>query len=223
MIRVLIVDDHGLVRAGVTRLLTDVPNIKIIGEAADGAEAIRLSKELEPDVVLLDIRMPGMSGLSVTRKLIRYLPDVKILVFTAYSEDPFPSRMIRSGAFGYLAKTATQEELIRAIKSVYAGQRYLNSALATSILLNPSDNSDKTPFDLLSSREQQVMYLIIHGFRVPEIAERLKVTSKTINSYRYRMFEKLNVESDVTLLHLAIRYDLLKMDLPEGLDLIPEN
>lgn len=212
MINVLLVDDHVLVRSGIRRILEDVPNIKIVGEARSGEEALRIVREVKPNVVLMDIKMPGIGGLEATRKLLRVDPDVRVIVLTVYNNDLFPTRFIQAGALGYLTKGASMEEMIQAIRSVHAGQRYISPEIANQIALKSLSDKGKTPFDVLSERELQVMMMITKGVKVTEISEKLHLSPKTVNSYRYRIFEKLGVKNDVELTHLALRHSLLDAD-----------
>lgn len=209
MIKVLIVDDHDLIRTGVKRLLADDQNIKVVGEANSGEAAITMARKTLPNVVLMDVRMPGIGGLEATRKLLRIDPDMKILVLTSCDEDPFPSRLLQAGAAGYLTKGCGVEEMIQAIKSVNAGQRYISPSIAQQLALKHLSDQETSPFETLSERELQVMMMITGGQKVQDIAEKLCLSPKTVNSYRYRLFEKLGISSDVELTHLAMRYGLL--------------
>lgn len=211
MINVLIVDDHDLVRAGVSRLLGDVPGIKVIGEARSGEEAVKLAKEKHPHVVLMDVKMPGIGGLEATRKMIRNDPEVKVVALTVCEGEPFPTKLLQAGASGYLTKGAGIEEMVNAIRSVHAGKRYLGPEIAQQLALKTL-NDGESLFDILSERELQVMIMITSGQSVQQISEKLCVSPKTINSYRYRIYEKLNVESDVELTLLAIRHGILDME-----------
>lgn len=211
-IRVLLVDDHELVRIGIRRLLSDVPGIEVVAEAASGEEAIELVPKLQPNVVLMDVNMPGMGGLEATRRLKRVAPDVKVLVVTVYGDEPYPTRVLQAGAIGYMTKGASVEEMVQAIKCVNIGKRYLSPEVAQQLALKHLSDDSNSPFDQLSDREMQVLIMIASGSKVNDIAEQLCLSPKTVNSYRYRLFEKLNVNSDVELTHLAIRYNLIQMD-----------
>lgn len=211
MINVLIVDDHDLVRAGVSRLLGDVAGIKVIGEARNGEEAVKLAKEKHPHVVLMDVKMPGIGGLEATRKMLRNDPDIKVIALTVYDGEPFPTKLLQAGASGYLTKGAGLDEMVSAIRAVHAGKRYLGPEIAQQLALK-NLNEGESLFDILSERELQVMIMITSGQSVQEISEKLCVSPKTINSYRYRIYEKLNVDSDVELTLLAIRHGILDME-----------
>ncbi len=209
MIKVLLVDDHDLIRTGIKRLLTDESAIKVVGEAESGETAITLARQATPNVVLMDVKMPGIGGLEATRKLLRIDPDIKILILTSCDEDPFPSRLLQAGAAGYLTKGCGVDEMIQAIKAVNVGQRYISPVIAQQLALKHLSDEDASPFDSLSERELQVMIMITSGQKVTDISDKLHLSPKTVNSYRYRLFEKLNINTDVELTHLAIRYGLL--------------
>jgi len=209
LIKILVVDDHTLVRTGVKRILDDISGFKVVGEAQTGEEAIQLARELSPNVVLMDIKMPGIGGLEATRKLLRFDPDIKILVLTVCSDDLFPSRLLQAGAVGYITKDASTEEMIRAIRIINSGQRYLSPEIASQLAIKHLTESSETPFEMLSERELQVAIMITNGVRVQAISEKLCLSPKTVNSYRYRIFDKLNIKNDVELTHLAMRHGLL--------------
>lgn len=214
MINVLLVDDHELVRTGIKRILDDVRGFKVVGEAKDGEAAVQFCRQHAPNIVLMDMNMPGMGGLEATKKICRYCPDVKIIVLTVNCEDPFPSKVMQIGAHGFLTKGAGSDEMVRAIRSVHAGQRYIAPEIAQQIALaQVTGRTDENPFQSLSERELQIMLMITKGEKAQDIADRLNLSSKTVNSYRYRMFEKLNVGGDVELTHLAIRHKMIDIDV----------
>jgi two-component system invasion response regulator UvrY len=210
LIKVLLVDDHELVRIGIKRLLQDVQGIKVIGEASSGEDAIRLAKELIPDVALMDVQMPGIGGLEATRKMIRHNPDLKVLALTVCDDEPFPSRLLQAGAAGYITKGCDPEEMIRAIRTVHAGQRYISTVIAQQLALKRFSKDDESPLDILSERELQIMIMVTNGQRVQDVSDKLCLSPKTVNSYRYRIFEKLGINSDVELTLLAIRFGLVE-------------
>ncbi len=208
-ITVLLVDDHDLVRTGLKKILADIPSVKVIGEADCGEDALKLAKELHPDVIIMDVKMPGIGGLEATRKLQRFNPDIKVLIVTVCDDSLFPARMLQAGAAGYLTKGASTEEMVQAIKAVYVGQRYISPDIARQIALKNITDNEKSPFDALSERELQVTLMIINGQKAQDISDKLFLSPKTINSYRYRIFEKLRVKNDVELTLLAIRHGLV--------------
>jgi DNA-binding NarL/FixJ family response regulator len=210
LIKVLVADDHDVVRSGIVKLLEAEEGIRVVGEADCGEDAIRVSREKHPDVVLMDLKMPGMGGVEATRKLMRWDPELKVIAFTAYDDEPYPLRVLQAGAAGYVTKGATLEQMVRAIRNVCLGQRYISVELAQQLVNTSLDRAGaSSPFDLLSDRELQIGLRIIAGDKVQQIAESLCLSTKTVNTYRYRLFSKLNVSSDVELTLLAIRFGLL--------------
>jgi two-component system invasion response regulator UvrY len=208
VIRIIVVDDHQLVRVGTCRLLEDLPGIEIVGEAASGEEAVDLVARLKPDVVLMDVQMPGIGGLEATRRCLRAYPEVKILVVTIYEEEPYPSKLLKVGASGYLTKRSSVDEMYLAIKKVVAGQRYISAEIAQHLALRPFSADQESPFEALSSREMQITLMVIMGHKVLDISQKLSLSPKTVNSYRYRIFEKLSVNGDVELTRLAMRHKM---------------
>ena len=212
MINVLLVDDHELVRTGIRRILEDVKGIKVAGEVQTGEDAVQFCIKHDPDVVLMDMNMPGIGGLEATKKIIRLAPETKVIVLTVYTEDPIPTKVMQIGASGYLTKDAGLDEMVNAIRAVNSGQRYITPDVAQKMALNQFKSEEENPFASLSERELQIMFMITRGEKVTDISEQLILSTKTINSYRYRMFEKLGVSNDVELTHLAIRHGMLKTE-----------
>ncbi|MCE2595661.1 UvrY/SirA/GacA family response regulator transcription factor [Motilimonas cestriensis] len=212
MINVFLVDDHELVRTGIRRILEDIRGIKVVGEAQSGEAAVQWCRDNNPDVILMDMNMPGIGGLEATRKILRYNPDIKIVVLTIHTENPFPTKVMQAGAAGYLTKGAAPDEVLNAIRVVNAGQRYLSPEIAQQMALAHFSPDDENPFKNLSERELQIMLMITKGQKVTEISEQLSLSPKTVNSYRYRLFNKLDISGDVELTHLAIRHGMLDAD-----------
>jgi two-component system invasion response regulator UvrY len=210
LIKVLLVDDHELVRLGIKRLLQDVQGVKVVGEASTGEEAVTLAKELVPDVVIMDVHMPGIGGLEATRKMIRHNPDIKILALTIYEDEPYPSRLLQAGASGYITKGCDSEEMIRAIRTINSGQRYISPTIAQQIAIKRFTKGEESPLDSLSERELQIMLMITQGQKVQDISKKLCLSPKTVNSYRYRIFEKLHINSDVELTLMAVRLGMIE-------------
>jgi two-component system, NarL family, invasion response regulator UvrY len=213
VLKILVVDDHDLVRTGIKRMLDDIQGIKVIGEARSGEDAVKLVRQIpsetRPDVVLMDVKMPGIGGLEATRKLLQIYRDMKVLVVTVCDDDLFAAKLLQAGASGYLTKNASMQEMVQAIRAVYSGQRYISPAVAQQLAFRHITDKEESPFSALSERELQVTIMITNGNKPQEISEKLNLSPKTVNSYRYRIFEKLNVKNDVELTLLAIRHGLV--------------
>ena len=163
--------------------------------------------------------MPGIGGLEATRRMLKNDPNIKVVALTVCGEEPFPSKLLQAGAAGYITKDSGLEEIITAIKTVYSGKKYIGLEIAQQLALKTVSDSDKSPLDLLSERELQVMLMITEGQKVQQISDKLCLSSKTVNSYRYRLFDKLKISSDVELTHLAIRHGLIdttKLDMEDS-------
>jgi len=209
MIRLLIVDDHELVRVGLRQILADYPAIEIVGEAGNGETAIRLNRELWPDVVLLDICMPGLSGLETTARLKQARPDLAVLILSVHETSPYPERLMEAGATGYLTKGCAVTELVQAIGTVARGGRHIGSAVAQSMALGMLPGAGSSPFDDLSAREMEVMLMLAEGHRLAEIANTMHLSPKTVATYKYRIFEKLDTRNDVAMTRMAMRYGIV--------------
>ena len=212
MIKVLIVDDHQMVRFGTRRLLEDESGLQIVGEASSGEEAIEAVDALNPQVVLMDVQMPGIGGLESTRRCLRIAPDVKVIALSMHDGEPFPSKLFEAGAKGYVSKRSDPEELILAIRKVMAGQRYISTDIAQNLALRPFAEVQQSPFEQLSGREMQIALMVIRGMGAAEMGKKLILSPKTVNSYRYRIFEKLDIKNDVELTKLAIQHGLLETE-----------
>lgn len=210
MIRVLIVDDHDLVRAGLSRMLRDEAGITVAGEAASGEEAIELVQKVPVDVILMDVRMPGIGGIEAVRRIQRLNDNIKVIAVTACDDAPFPARLMKAGASAFITKGADLAEMIEAIHLVVAGKRYISPEIAQKMALKPYDEiADEDVFKQLSEREMQVVLMIVGCQKVQDISDKLCLSPKTVNTYRYRIFEKLNINSDVELTLLAIRHGMV--------------
>ena len=206
MISVFLVDDMSLVRTGIKLILETTQNIKVIGEADSGEEAVDWCRKRQCDGILMDMVMPGSGGLEATKKILRYNPDAKIIVLTIQTEEPYPTKIMQAGASGFLTKGAEPDEMIKAIKDVAAGKRFISPSVAQQIALsNVSSIDTESPFKSLSERELQITEMIAKGLKAGDIADKLNLSPKTVNSYRYRIFDKLNLKGDVELTRLAIR------------------
>lgn len=214
MVKILVADDHDLVRTGIVRMLEDVSHFDICGQAKTGEEAVALARECEPEVVLMDVKMPGFGGLEATKKILAYLPETKIIAVTSLSDEMYPERLMKAGAVGYMTKGARFEEMVEAINTVLAGNHYVSSNIAQQLALKnvTGAKGHASPFESLSERELQTAVLIANGAKVQSIADTFCVSPKTVNSYRYRIFEKLSITSDVELTLLAVKHKILDVD-----------
>ncbi|MBT0586336.1 UvrY/SirA/GacA family response regulator transcription factor [Alteromonas oceanisediminis] len=212
MIKILLVDDHDLVRTGIKRILEDVSDFRIVDQAKSGEEAVAICRKNAPDVVLMDVNMPGMGGLEATRLIMRMSENTRVIGLSMQKDHPIPAKVMQMGAFGFLTKDAEPTEVINAIYKVAAGQKYLAPDIAQQVALGQLELTDSNPFDQLSDRELEITMMLTRGQKVPDIASYLHISAKTVNTYRYRMFEKLQVSSDVELTHLALRHKLIQSD-----------
>ena len=209
-IRILIADDHGLMRAGLRAVLEDEPAIEVVGEASNGEEVLHLTGELLPDIVLLDIGMPGIDGIEATRRLRRIYPQIQVLILTVYDEESLLREAIRAGASGYLIKRAAEDELLAAIQAVSRGDMYIHPAITRLLLkdLSPSISSKKDALDQLTPREFEVMGYIIRGFTNRQIAETLYISMRTVEGHRASLFGKLGLKNRVELVEFAEKHGL---------------
>jgi two-component system, NarL family, invasion response regulator UvrY len=212
VIKLLLVDDHELVRTGIQRILEDVSDFSVVGVAVNGEDAVKFCRKHSPEIVLMDMSMPGMGGLEATKQILRFCEQVRIIVLSVHKENPIPAKVMQMGAFGYLTKDSDPEEMIRAIRKVAAGQKYVSPDIAQQIALGQLNLKDGNPFEGLSERELEIALMLVKGAKVPDIASFLNISAKTVNTHRYRMFEKLNVANDVELTHLALRHKLINSD-----------
>jgi len=210
MIGVLLVDDHKLIRTGIKLMLDKTADIRVLGEASTGEEAVEKARALKPQVILMDVSMPGIGGLEATRKLAMSLPDAKVIVLSAQTAEPFPMRLMEAGASGYLTKDTAEDEIVTAIRRVHAGERYIAAEIARQLALQAVNRNAGSPFDQLSQREMQVMIMATKGHSVQEISDKLHLSPKTVSTYRSRLFEKLGVGNDVELTRLALRYGVIE-------------
>ncbi|MCG8425833.1 MAG: response regulator [Chromatiales bacterium] len=211
MVKVLIVDDHDLVRTGFKHILLDADGFDVVGEATSGEEAIEAVKRLTPDIVLMDVNMPGIGGIEATRKIRHLYPNVHVIAVTVHASTPFPEQLHDAGALGYISKGTPSEELLQAIKIVASGKPYISSNVSQKMTLAKLSGTDPAaPFEVLSQREMQILLMVTQGQKTQEISDSLCLSPKTISTYRQRLYEKLNVENDVELTHLALRYGLIE-------------
>lgn len=210
MINIIIVDDHEIVRTGLKMIIDKMSGIKIVAEAENGKQAIDMVREYKPNVVLMDVNMPEISGIEATRRISQYMPDTKIIILTVHAENPFPAQLLEAGASGYLTKGCAAEELEKAIKTVAVHGRYIGADIAQQMALSLLPGGDASPFDELSSREMEVMMLLSQGKKPKEIGDKLLLSHKTVATYKYRILEKLQLENVIELAHMAIRHGILE-------------
>ena len=210
MISVLLVDDHKLMRTGIKLILDETADIRVMGEASSGEEAVERARALKPQIILMDVSMPGIGGLEATRKLAMSLPDTRIIVLSAQTAEPYPMKLLEAGAAGYLTKDSAGDEIVTAIRRVLAGERYISADIARQLALQAVNKTSASPFDQLSSREMQVMIMATGGHSVQAISDKLHLSPKTVSTYRSRLFQKLGVNNDVELTRLALRYGVIE-------------
>jgi len=210
MISVLITDDHALVRSGIRRLLEDSQQVKIVGEAECGEDSLQMAQELKPDVILMDVNMPGIGGVEACRRILQRNPKQKIIVLTVHSEKTFPKRMLEIGAKGYLTKECGVDEMIEAIKQVNSGSSYIASSIAQQLALSLLPGNGDNPIDKLSRREFQVMLMISNGLSNIQMSEKLCLSPKTISTYRLRLLEKLDAHNEVDLIKIAVEQGMVE-------------
>lgn len=208
MIRIVLVDDHGLIRAGVRMLVESEADMQVVGEAGSGDEALPMLRKLKPDVVLCDFHMPGLSGLEVTERLARSLPEIRLIMVSVLNEGPIPKRVLAAGAYGYLDKGAPGAELIKAVREVAAGRRYIGTDIARQMALEGL-NGTPSAVQALTPRELEVALLLVQGRKMTEIGERLNLSAKTVATHKYRVFDKLGVRDAVSLVRIARQHGLL--------------
>lgn len=207
--KILIADDHRLLRCGIRSIIEELPEVESISEVSNGNEAIKAIREQAFDLLLLDISMPGKDGLDTLKQLKFENPDIRILMLTMHPEDRYAIRTLKSGASGYLKKDCSPEELKKAVQEVMSTGKYISPSLALILAQSIDTTSDKSPQELLSNRELQVMRLIASARTLNEIAEELNISAKTVTTYKGRILEKLNLRNSAELIRYAIENDML--------------
>lgn len=208
-INIVLADQQELVRCGLSRLLDDVAGLKVVGEADSGERLVEQVRRLRPDAVIMDARIPGIGGLEATRRIVRAGQNTAIVVVTRHVDDPLQSQYLEAGASGCLTKHCSVDEIADAVRVVVRGERYISADIARQMALSMLPGTEQSPFDRLSGREVQVLMMVAQGHNVHSISERLCLSSKTVSTYRYRLFEKLGVANDVELTRLAIRHGVV--------------
>ena len=213
-IKILLADDHQIVREGLNAILAKHPDLKVVGEAADGRTAVRLARDLAPDVVIIDIGMPDLNGIEATRQIVAEVPGVKVIALSMHADKQFVSGMLKAGAAGYLLKYCASEELLQAIQTVRANRVYLSPDLVGLVVedyVQQLEGRDASAFKVLTPREREVLQLLAEGRTTREIAARLHVSVKTIEVHRKQMMDKLGLQSLAELIKYAIREGLTSL------------
>ncbi|SDE33084.1 response regulator transcription factor [Sporomusa acidovorans] len=216
-LKVLLADDHKLLRSGLKLLLQRNPGMQVVGEAADGEQTIQLFEQLQPDILLLDLSMPNMDGIECLKEIKSRYPEAKVIVLTMHEDENYIKRAMQAGASAYVPKSAADTDLFTAIEAVQAGGIYLSqqdSNVLLNVLLNREQEAidKKAPYVLLSPREREVLRLVAHGYSLAEVAERLALSIKTVDTYKVRLMEKLKATKRSQLVSYALKYGLLSTE-----------
>lgn len=203
MIRVFLLDDHGLMRAGYRMILEPQVDMEVVGEASCGEVALPRIRSLKPDVVVCDLHMPGVSGLDITERLVKGQVGPRVIIVSVQVDGPMPQRLLDAGAAGYLGKGCEAAELLRAIREVARGKRYLGAEIAQHMVLGANGRS---PFDILSRREMEISLMFCQGLRAEDIARKLSLSGKTVATHKYRLFDKLGIKDTVALARMAAQH-----------------
>ena len=210
MISVLVVDDHHLIRMGLCGTLEEIPTVVVAGQASTGEEALQFVRQNSPDIVLMAIRMPGIGGIEATRRILMGGSRSKVIIITAVNDDVHPRKLLKAGASGYITKNTGVDEISDAINSVSSGNIYISPSIAREMILKElSPGQEDSPLAQLSERELQIAQMITSGHRAGEVAAILNISAKTINTHKYRIYEKLGVHNDVELTLAAVKYGLV--------------
>ena len=212
-IRVLVIDDHTLIRAGITALLQRMESIEVVGEAGDGCEAMTLIEELMPDVILLDLQMPGLNGFEVLKQTVARFPAIKVIILSVHDDEEYKQHALRGGASGYLPKIAASTELERAIDQVVRGEQYLPTILAKTPSAESSNKElpESATLDL-TPRQREVLTLVAEGYSTKNIARALSISVKTVETHRAQLMDRLDIHDVASLVRYAIRMKLVSLD-----------
>jgi DNA-binding NarL/FixJ family response regulator len=215
-IRVLVADDHAIVREGLCIMLGNQPDMQVVGAATNGREALRLVDEQHPDVAVMDISMPELNGIDAIQQMLPHHPRLKVIVLSIHETKPYVFRALKAGAKGYLIKETAGLEVVEAVRAVYRGERYLSKRIADLVMdasLQKLESwTDASPLDGLSAREREILQLVAEGKTSQEIAERLAISSKTVDTYRSRLMRKIGVEDMAGLIKFAIRHGVISLE-----------
>jgi two-component system response regulator NreC len=216
-IRLLVADDHKIFRQGITKLLEQEPDLQVVGEAADGREAVKKATELKPDLVLMDIAMANLNGLEATRQIKKVLPETKIIMVTMHKNEEYILQSFQAGASGYILKEGAVEELVNAIRSIHQDKSFLSPTISKTLidayLRKMETGKTETPFDLLTDREREVLQLIAEGYTNREVAKSLFISVKTVEAHRAHIMQKLNIHDVAKLVKYAIQKGLVDLNV----------
>ena len=210
MIKILLVDDHELVRTGIEALLNSQEDLAVVGVAQCGEAALELLNDISPDVVLMDINMPGIGGIEACRRILQLHKKIKVIALSIHNDGPIPQQLLKLGAVGFISKGSPVDEMVAAVRTVMNGKRYLCSEVANNLAFQSLPGENDSPFEKLSQRESEVVNLILQGKSIKEMSEILVLSDKTVNTYRYRLYDKLKVKNDVELTRLAVKFGLIE-------------
>lgn len=215
MPNILLADDHNIVRQGLRAILQSEPHFRLVGEASDGIEAVRLTERLKPDVLITDVMMPGLNGLEVARQVSRSLPNTRIIILSMYTNDAYVIEALKNGALGYVLKDSQASDLIQAVKEVINGNRYLSPPLserALELYMRKVESVPEDPYDLLTTREREVLQMVAEGRTSAEIASRLFISPRTAEGHRANLMRKLGLQNNADLIRFAIKRGILPLD-----------
>ena len=214
MIKVLLVDDHELVRTGIESLLNAQDDISVVAVTNCGEEALEILDNISPDVILMDINMPGIGGVETCRRMLQRFPEIRIVALSVHNDGPIPAQLLKMGAQGFISKGSPVDEMVNAIHTVIDGKRYLCTEVASNLAFQGLPGGGQgSPFSKLSQRETEVVNLILQGKSIKEMSELLVISDKTINTYRYRLYDKLKVKNDVELTRMAVKFSHIDSSL----------
>jgi DNA-binding NarL/FixJ family response regulator len=215
MTTILLADDHRIVRQGLRALLEAEPDFSLVGETGDGLEAIQLAERLQPDVIVLDLMMPGISGLEATRQISDNCPQTQVVILSMHADEAYVLEALRNGASGYVLKDSSADDLVRAVREVEAGRRYLSPPLSERAIEAYTRKAQETSLDSyeeLTNREREVLHLVAEGHSSTEIAERLSISSRTVETHRANMMRKLDLHSQTDLIRYALKRGIIPME-----------
>jgi len=216
-VKLLVADDHKIFRQGIKKLLEEEPDLQVVGEAADGREAVKKATELKPDVILMDIAMANLNGLEATKQIKKVLPDVKVIMLTMHKNEEYVLQSFQAGASGYILKEGAVEELVSAIRSIHQDKSVLSPTISKTLidayLRKMETGKTETPFDLLTDREREVLQLIAEGYTNREVAKSLFISVKTVEAHRAHIMQKLNIHEIARLVKYAIQKGLVDLNV----------